>query len=309
MADSSFHPELRASARWLPRGVVRSWSLWLMARLPTPAPRLPDGVTVEERPLGGTSASVRILRASGSSRRAPVVLWIHGGGYVVGRAKQDDLVCARMAQRLGAVVVSVDYRLASNHPFPAPLDDCVAAWDLLQREAASLGVDAKRAIIAGQSAGGGLAAGLVLRLADSGRPMPILQVLVYPMLDDRTVLRQVDERHHRVWDQNSNAIGWSKYLGRPPGGADVSEHAAAARRADLRGLPPAWIGVGTLDLFHDEDLDYARRLEAAGVPVEVELVPGAYHGFDAVLPRAPVSKAFVEARVRAMERAFHRSTP
>ncbi|MCY1055892.1 alpha/beta hydrolase [Nannocystis sp. SCPEA4] len=291
-------------AKWLPRGAVRRWSLWLLERLPMPTPRLPEGVTVTVRQLDGTSATVRVIRGPGDARARPVVLWIHGGGYVIGSAKQDDLVCARIALRLGAVVVSVDYRLASRHPFPAPLDDCVAAWELIHREAPALGVDPTRSIIVGQSAGGGLAAGLVLRLADGGRPLPRLQVLVYPMLDDRTVLRQIEGRHHRVWDRGSNAIGWSKYLGRAPGGADVSEYAAAARRVDLRGLPPTWLGVGTLDLFHDEDVDYAARLAAAGVPVELELVPGAYHGFDIVAPRARVSQGFVESQLKAMEGAL-----
>jgi acetyl esterase/lipase len=304
MTVSLFHPELRAAARWLPRGFVRSWSLWLMEHLPVPAPRLPDGLTVTVRPLEGTSASIRLIGGPSGPRPRPVVLWLHGGGYVFGTAKQDDGLCARIAQRLGALVVSVDYRLATRHPFPAALDDCVAAWELIHREAASLGVDAMRSIIIGQSAGGGLAAGLVLRLKDTGRPLPLLQVLAYPLLDDRTVLRQVDGRNHRVWDQTSNAIGWSKYLGHAPGGEDVSDHAAAARRVDLRGLPSTWIGVGTLDLVCDEDLDYARRLEAAGVPSELEIVPGAYHGFDVAVPRVRVSEAFVESQLKAMERAL-----
>lgn len=300
---SPFHPELRFAARWLPRGVVRSWSVDVLARLRLPSVLLPRGITVTVQRLEGTSAAVRILRPARAGSARPVVLWIHGGGYVIGSAAQDDRRCARLALELDAVVVSVDYRLASKHPFPAPLDDCVAAWEWVHRSAAELGVDPTRAVIAGMSAGGGLAAGLVLRLRDRARPLPRLQVLIYPMLDDRTALRAVDERNLRAWDSASNRVGWSRYLGHAPGPA-VSDHAAAARCVDLRGLPPAWIGVGTLDLFHDEDVAYAERLREAGVATELAIVPGAFHAFDALVPRAEVSRRFVASYRAAIARAL-----
>ncbi len=301
------HPELRTLARWLPRGLARAWLIPLLQRLPVPSRPLPAGVVVTERALAGRGgASVRIVGAPDDGRARPAILWIHGGGYVMGRAKTDDALCARFAKRLGATVLSVDYRLAPGHPFPTPLDDCLAAYELLHREAASLGVDPARVAIGGMSAGGGLAAALVLRAHDRGLPAPALQLLVYPMLDDRTALRDVDDRLHRLWNPASNRVGWRAYLGREPGGDDVPEHAAPARRRDLSGVAPAWIGVGTADLFHDEDVAYAARLRDAGVPVTLDVVEGAFHGFDVVAPRAPVSRRFFDAQISAMERAFAR---
>jgi len=134
---------------------------------------------------------------------------------------------------------------------------------------------------------------------------PAFQLLVYPMLDDRTVLRtDIDPKKLRMWSPGSNRFGWASYLGGQPGSADVSPYAAPARRDDLSGLPPAWIGVGTLDLFHDEDLVYARRLESAGVPCEVHIVEGAFHGFDAVFRKAGVTRAFWEEQARALRAAL-----
>lgn len=293
-----FHPDLASAAAWLPRSVVTSWTLPLFRLLPFPRARLPDGISRTVRD------GVRIFAGPPAARPRPALLWIHGGGYVIGAAQQDDGLCGRLAATLGAVVVSVDYRLAPEHPFPAPLDDCFGAFELLHREAHPLGIDPTRVAIGGQSAGGGLAAALALRIFDAQRPAPALQLLVYPMLDDRTVLRELDPASMRVWGPRANRLGWTSYLGQDPGGADVPDHAAAARRVDLRGLPPAWIGVGTNDLFYDEDVAYAARLQEAGVPTTLEVVDGAFHGFDAVLPKAPVSRAFFEAQVAALRRAF-----
>jgi acetyl esterase/lipase len=138
-----------------------------------------------------------------------------------------------------------------------------------------------------------------------GEVHPALQLLTYPMIDDRTVTRtDVDERHLRLWDQRSNRYGWTSYLGRQPGAPDVPGTAAASREPDLSGLPPAWIGVGTCDLFHDEDVAYAERLRQAGVPCELEVVPGAFHGFDGVAPRASITAHFREQQVRAFRKAL-----
>lgn len=304
MGTDAFHPELRSVARWLPRGVGRPWLVKLVRRVPLPSARLPAGITLREVALEPSSTvRVRVIGPSGGEPR-PVMLWIHGGGYVMGRAKQDDALCARFAKRLGVTVVSVDYRLAPELPFPGPLEDCFAAYDFVHREAASLGVDPARLVIAGQSAGGGLAAALTLLVHDRQRPAPKLQLLAYPMLDDRTVTREVDGRHHRLWDAKSNRYGWAAYLGRAGGSEGVSDHAAPARRSDLRGLPPAWIGVGTCDLFHDEDLAYAAQLRAAGVPTTLEVVEGAFHAFDAVVPKAKVSERFFDAQVAAIDEAI-----
>ncbi|MCK6525756.1 alpha/beta hydrolase, partial [Myxococcota bacterium] len=170
--------------------------------------------------------------------------------------------------------------------------------------ASELGVRPDRVAVGGASAGAGLAAALAQRAVDEGLPVAF-QLLIYPMLDDRTVTRAgIDDREHRIWSQSSNRLGWTAYLGQPPGAAQLPPYAAPARRESLRGLPPAWIGVGTLDLFHDEDLAYAQRLSDAGVPVERLVVPGAYHGFDGVQGGAPVSMAFRASAKEALRRAL-----
>jgi acetyl esterase/lipase len=201
---------------------------------------------------------------------------MHGGGYIIGRAQQDDGACRRFADELGIVVASVDYRLAPEAPFPAALDDCLAA---LQHLAVDPSVDAGRIAVGGASAGGGLAAALALRARDEGGPALAFQ-LAYPMIDDRTAVRgDLDSTNVRAWSPTSNALAWRSYLGTStPGAEDVPPLAAPARAQDPAGLPPAWINVGTLDLFHDEDAAYAARLEESGVPCTFTVSPGAFHG-------------------------------
>ncbi len=215
-------------------------------------------------------------RADGSG-----LLWIHGGGLVIGSPKMDDRLCGETAQQLGTTIVSVDYRLAPKHPYPAAIDDCHAAWRWLLAHADELGIDSGRVAIGGQSAGGGLAACLVQRLHDEGAHVAA-QWLFCPMLDDRTAAdRTHDATEHFVWNNRSNLFGWSSYLGGAPGAASVPPYAAGARRDDLSGLPPTWIYTSDIELFHDEDVAYARRLEAAGVDVTLEVVHAAPHGFEA----------------------------
>ena len=199
-----------------------------------------------------------------------------------------------MADTLGAVVASVDYRLAPEHPYPAALDDCCAAleWLVAQPE-----IDSRRVVVFGISAGGGLAAALTLRCVDTGLVDLAGQVLQYPMLDDRTVLRS--STGALGWTPEDNRFGWRSYLSTDPGADSVSAYAAPGRRDDLSGLPPTWIGVGTADLFHDEDVDYAVRLQAAGVPTQLSVVRGAFHGFD-IAAYSELSRSFTAARLAAM---------
>jgi acetyl esterase/lipase len=228
----------------------------------------------------------------------PALLWIHGGGMILGNAAQDDAFCRHVADALGIVVAAVDYRLAPEHPFPVPLEDC---HDALVWLAGREHVDADRIAIGGGSAGGGLAAGLALLARERGAVAPVFQLLVYPMLDDRTVTRtDLDERHYRLWNNKSNRFGWASYLGQAPGSDSVSELAAPARAEDLTGLPPAWIGVGSLDLFLDEDTTYAKRLRQAGVDCHLDIVDGAFHGFDRVAAKKPVAQAFLATQVDAL---------
>jgi len=248
---------------------------------------------------GGVSA--RIHRPPPGSR-TPVaaVLYLHGGGYVLGTATMGDQFCSRLARHLGVVVAAVDYRLAPEHPYPAALEDADAAlrWLAEQPE-----VDAGRIALVGDSAGGGLAAAVALRARDRGEISPVVQVLSYPMLDDRTKDAGVDPRVLRLWNQPSNRFGWDAYLG-DRAGQEVPATAAPARASDLSGLPATWIGVGTHDLFYEEDVTWARRLEAAGVPCNLLVVEGAYHGFDRAEPRAEVSRAFLRARLTALREAL-----
>ena len=250
---------------------------------------------VEELTLA-SGVGVRLHRPPGATGRGPALLWIHGGGYVIGSPNQDDTLLPRFAKAVGVTVAAVRYRLAPEHPYPAGLEDCYAALTWL---AGLPTVDPGRVAIGGASAGGGLAAALAQYALDRGEVDVAAQLLVYPMLDDRSgTAPGLDDPNHRLWTQKSNRYGWSSYLK----GADL-EVAVPARRKDLTGLPPAWIGVGTLDLFHDEDVAYAGRLRAAGVPCELETVPGVFHGFDGVIPKSELVKSFFDSQVE-----FLRST-
>jgi len=289
--DTGFHPDLRRTALFVPRRLIGRRTTPVMRALERlQGTRTPDGVDVV--PLGD-GAGVRVFRPAGSATPSPALLWIHGGGYVIGRAAQDDRLCRRFVHKLGIAVASVEYRLAPENPYPASLNDCYTALTWL---AAQPDVDPSRLVIGGASAGGGLTAALALMARDRGEFTPVLQLLTYPMLDDRSSSRNdLDPKRFRLWNQRSNEFGWASYLG----DADASV-AVPARREDLSGLPPAWIGVGTHDLFFGEDLAYADRLRAAGVPCDVEVVSGAFHGFDQIVPGAGVSKAFFFSQCAAM---------
>ncbi|MBB2988806.1 acetyl esterase/lipase [Mycolicibacterium iranicum] len=296
MHSIEIHPELRRAARLVPKQIITPVTLPFMRAASRLMWRKAPADDVDVLTLS-SGVGVRLFRPEGVATPGPALLWIHGGGYVIGDAAQDDVLCRRFANELGVTVVSVNYRLAPQHPYPAPLEDCYTALSWLATLPA---VDATRVAIGGASAGGGLAAALALLARDRGEIPLAAQILVYPMIDDRTVDRAgLDNPGHRLWNQSSNQFGWRAYLG----DADP-EVAVPARRADLEGLPPAWIGVGTLDLFHDEDLAYAERLRAAGVQVEVEVVDGAFHGFDGVAPKAEVSRSFFNSQCALLRTVF-----
>lgn len=274
---------------------------WLNARMPEP--RSDAEVEVRASTLGGVRAWV--YRPRGRAGDLPALVWLHGGGFVVGTPLQDAAKCRRIAHEHGIVVVAPFYRLAPDHPAPAALDDAYAVLVTLAEGASTLGVRPDRIAIGGMSAGGGLAAALALRTRDRRGPAPVLQLLVYPMLDDRTAVRtDLDERYVRVWSSASNRFAWRAYLGGEPGSDAVTHEAAPSRAVSLEGLAPAWIGVGTADVFHDEDVAYAARLRTAGVACTLEVVEGAYHGFDEVSPSAPVVRAFHASAERALGAAL-----
>ncbi|ABK75813.1 alpha/beta hydrolase [Mycolicibacterium smegmatis] len=290
-----FHPDLERVARYIPRHMVNRATLPVFQRLTRlMGRRVPPGCEVLTLPSG---VGIRLFRPPASTTLpGPALVWIHGGGYVLGSAAQDDAQCLQFARQAGVTVASVEYRLAPQNPYPAGLEDCFAALRWLT---ALPSVDPARVAIGGASAGGGLAASLALLARDRGIDVAA-QLLVYPMLDDRSsFVPSLDHPGQRLWNQGSNRFGWKAYLG--DADPDV---AVPARREDLSGLPPAWVGVGTLDLFHDEDLAYAGRLHAAGVPCEIDVVHGAFHGFDGVAPKAAVSRAFRNAQCAFLKRAL-----
>ena len=268
--------------------------------------QLVRGLTWLLPPLRMRGASIKVVKGAPglriyrpkSRRTDAALLWIHGGGYVVGSARTSDFSCGDVCRHLGMTVVSVDYRLSPEHPFPLPSDDCLAAWHWLQASAPSLGIDPARVAIGGASAGGGLAAGIVQRLHDAGGVQPAAQWLLAPMLDDRTAARrELDDIRHPIWTNRMNRAAWRSYLDREPGGADVPAYAAPARRDNLSGLPPTFIGVGDIDLFYEEDLRYADSLRRHGVTVVFDTVRGAPHGFEELARRAKITSAYL-ARAR-----------
>lgn len=249
-------------------------------------------VRVEEtwvhNPLDGFPVRVKLYLPSRVPPPRPTLLWIHGGGYVLGSPEMNDADCAEWAGELGIVVASVDYRLAPEHPYPIPLEDAYAALRWLAQTAE----DRERLAIGGGSAGGGLAAALALLARDRGEVRPAFQLLIYPMLDDRgiTPSSQAITDRRLIWTRALNHIGWRAYLGREPGGRDIPPYAAPARAQDLTGLPPAYVMVGTADPFRDEDIAYAQRLMEAGVLTELHVWPGAFHGFEGLVPEAWLSR-------------------
>jgi acetyl esterase/lipase len=243
-----------------------------------------QGVTQSTHHVGGVR--VLVFAPTGLSSPRPAVLWIHGGGMCVGTPQIEAVLSADMAREVGAVVVSPDYRLAPENPYPAALDDCVATLKWMAEHAEELGIDPGRIAVHGVSAGGGLAAAIAQRSFDEGIALRA-QVLGYPMLDDRTTLRDDHAGRGEVtWTPSSNRWAWTAYLGREPRMSDAPQYAAPARRTDVAGLAPAWIGIGELDLFYEESVAYAEKLTAAGVPCELVAVEGMYHGADHVAPNA-----------------------
>ncbi|GAB3570137.1 alpha/beta hydrolase [Amycolatopsis endophytica] len=262
-----------------------------------------DGrITLEDRRLSG-DVSVVIGRPTGLSTPAAAIYWIHGGGMVLGtnRVGLDDPL--GWALELGLVVVSVEYRLAPEHPHPAPAEDCYAGLVWTSEHADELGIDPSRLVVAGGSAGGGLAAAVALMARDRGGPGLAGQLLVAPMLDDRNESPSTHQMTGLgVWDRTSNETGWTALLGDARGGPDVSPYAAPARATDLSGLPPAFLDVGSAESFRDEDVEYARRIWLAGGSAELHVWPGGFHGFDSFAPQAVISQEAKAARLRWLRR-------
>jgi acetyl esterase/lipase len=316
--DATLDPEIAAALAASPIGQIDfgSWDLTTIPQMreamaEMPMRELPPSTVefrdvVVEKTADGAAPTVRVFGENPETAR-PCVYWMHGGGYMFGSALVPEPRLERWVDELGCVVVSVDYRLAPEHAYPAPLDDCYAGLAWTARNVDELGIDASRIVVAGASAGGGLAAGLTLLARDRGDFPVSHQLLIYPMIDDRNATASSQIVGAPVWSRAANLLGWRAYLGRDPGGDDVPIYAAPARATDLSGLPPTFIAVGTLDVFRDEDVQYALRLLAAGVPTEVHVYAGAPHGFEMITPDARVSQRCQRDIDEALGRALHPS--
>jgi acetyl esterase/lipase len=306
---SKIHPELQKVAKKSPSITFSNMNIWFfrLALSLMPAPKIPEDIFIENIFITGqddrTKIRLRIYKQKSIAVPSPVLLWLHGGGYVMGQPEMDDFSCAQFVHDLGITIVSVDYRYAPKHPFPAGLEDSYTALKWVGSHSQQLGIDAKRIAIGGASAGGGLAAALVQLAHDRQEIKPVFQLLVYPMLDDRTVLRtDIDDSNSPTWSQKSNRFGWESYLGKKCGDEEVPAYSVPARREDLSGLPEAWIGVGTEDVFHDEDVAYAQRLSEHGIECELYIVPGAFHGFDVFDPQIPIVQDFRKSQIAALKK-------
>ncbi len=306
----SIHPELINVAKKIPsfRYTRRSLPLIRMLfRLIFLLPKTHPAVQIEQHTIQGADPKspirLRVYKPKKASSPIPVMVWLHGGGYVVGNLNMSDEYVLRFVQELGIAVVSVDYRLAPEHPFPAALDDAYCTLKWVYDQANVLGIAPTRIAVGGESAGGGLAAALAQLSYDRGEVKPIFQLLIYPMLDDRTGARPDGaEKTYIIWDPADNRFGWEAYLHQSPGSNSVPPHSVPARQTDLTGLTPAWIGVGSIDLFHDEDAAYAKRLQACGVGCDLVTVPGAFHGFDSANPRLSIARAFRQAQIESLKK-------
>jgi triacylglycerol lipase len=256
-------------------------------------------------PDGAPDVGIVIYRPRRLARPLPCIFHIHGGGYVAGSAARLEAVHRALCDAAGCMIVSIDYRLAPETPAPGPLEDCYAGLKWLYAAAEGLGIDKQRIGVMGESAGGGLAAALALLARDRAEYSLAFQHLIYPMLDDRTCVTPDPHPYagEFIWTPNNNRFGWASLLGVAPGAQDVSEYAAPARMQNLANLPRTFIATGALDLFVEEDIEYARRLMRSGVAVELHVYPGAYHGFD-LAPHARVSKQAQRDSLDALRRAM-----
>lgn len=274
-----------------------------------PLPPIEDcGVRWEEQVIDGPDGplTVRIYRPRAAKSLLGCIFHIHGGGFVGGNIAELEFLHRPLAAQLNCTIVGVEYRLAPETSFPGNVEDCYAALAWTFAHADELEIDPQRIGVMGESAGGGLAAALALLARDRAEYALAFQHLIYPMLDDRTCSR---ERHpfagEFVWPASNNHFGWASLLGEEPGAIGVSPYASPARAEDLSNLPPTFIGTAALDLFADENIDYAKRLIRAGVPTELHVWPGAFHGFD-LLPGPAVADAARRASVDALRRFFLR---
>jgi acetyl esterase/lipase len=266
-----------------------------------------DGVDTESFTLpgsDGTALRATWYRRSTDGRPGSAALYLHGGGMIFSLDEMGamyDLSARRYVAASGVPMLVVDYRVAPEYPHPTPVEDCYAALTWLAAHAHELGFDSDRLAVMGDSAGGGLAAGVCLLARDRGGPAVAQQLLIYPMLDDRPSPPDPALLRFLTWTYDDNLTGWTALLGDKAGGQDVSPYAAPARATDLAGLPDTYIDVGDLDIFRDEDIGYARRLADAGVATELHVHPGCPHAFEALAYGTDVSRRTLQDRIRRLQ--------
>ncbi len=311
---SYVNPELVEPLRQYPQSGeapnARNLATWRAADANSPsvsnAPALqPRTVRIPAR-AGRPDVSVLIIDPKPGTNNRPATLYIHGGGYIVGSAGTSLRLAQDIALGTESPVVSVDYALAPEAKFPLSREQNYAALAWLFENADALGVDPARIAILGDSAGGGHAAMLALAARDRREFAIAYQCLIYPMLDDRTgsTRKMPPTMGHFIWTASANRFGWSSLLGMPAGSAPPPPGSVPARVKDLSGLPPTFIGVGSIDLFFEEDVEYAKRLALSGVSTELFVVPGAYHGFDVLARDAGITVQFREVWQSALGRGL-----
>lgn len=245
---------------------------------------------------------IRIYKPVHQETELPVLLWIHGGGYIIGSIEDNDSLCVQVVKMANCVVVSVDYRLAPEHSYPAPLEDCYSVLKWIADNSTKLNIVVDRIGVAGASAGGGLTAGLTLLARDRAYPSICFQMPLYPMINDGNNTPSANEiTEGMIWNQKTNDFGWKCYLGDLYGSDSVPIYAAPARAEDYSNLPYTYTCVGQLDPFRDETLSYVAKLAQAGVDVEFHLYPGAYHGFEALNPQSELAQQVVREYVNAIK--------
>ncbi|KPM35697.1 hypothetical protein AK830_g10881 [Neonectria ditissima] len=266
--------------------------------------------THEERSVPGPHGPValsicRPTDAAPSRSGSPAIFYAHSGGMICGNRFTGFKSVLRWGREVGAVCITVEYRLSPEHPFPAPLDDCYAGLTWVGEHLAELGIDPKYLMLAGQSAGGNLAAAMAMLARDRNGPSICAQLLDSPMLDDRM---ETNSSHQFVgegsWSRGSNVTAWTAYLGSSAGTPDVSPLAAPSRATSMAGLPPAFICAGSAELFRDESIEYAQKLWAAGVQVDLHIWQGGFHLFDMLVPDHPGSKGSIETRAAWVRRVL-----
>jgi acetyl esterase/lipase len=280
----------------------RAAALQLLAALEVPPnPNVVSADRVVPGPQGAPDITVRVYRPVDTTGTLPGIYFIHGGGMILGNMDGEDPAASTICERVDAVVVSVEYRLAPENPYPAPVEDCYAGLVWMARNAAELGFDPDRLAVYGGSAGGGLTIATSMLARDRGFPALRFQMPIYPMIDDRNeTLSSHEITDVGIWDRSANIEAWQWYLGN----GKPDQYAAPARAEDLAGLPATFIDVGTVDLFRDEDIAFATRLMQAGVPTELHVNPGAYHAAEMLAPEAPLSERIWARRIEALRRAL-----